>query len=420
MTTRTALSPRAAWPMLLALTAAFAMSQAFRTVAAILAPPLQAEFGLSPEQLGRFAASFHFAFGALQLFVGIGMDLHGLRRTVLAAFPLAVAGAALSSVATGSGTLVAGQLLIGVGCAPAFLACTLFIAQNFPAQRFAMLSGLIIMLGGVGMLATGTPLAWLIEARGWRAGMAVLAACSLAAWLLVWWKVPYQPPAGGTAGAPRESPGQALRGFGALFLLPHTWGIVLMSSVNYAAFLTLRGLWLGPMLAERHGLSLLASGHVALVVSVVSLVSPPLFGRFDPPDTRRRRQRIARCTFLTAGLFAAMALLRGLAADVALALAVAAVSGYMVLQYADVRAAYPPAMIGRALSVFTMAMFMGVALMQWATGWVAARAAGWGVEPYTAVLLAIAGALLVGALGYRWLPQPASAADAAEAAPRSA
>ena len=48
--------------MLLALTAAFAMSQAFRTVAAILAAPLQAEFGLSPQQLGSFAGAFHFAF----------------------------------------------------------------------------------------------------------------------------------------------------------------------------------------------------------------------------------------------------------------------------------------------------------------------------------------------------------------------
>ncbi len=392
--------------MLLALTAAFAMSQAFRTVAAILAPPLQAEFGLSPQQLGLFAASFHFAFGALQLFMGIGMDLHGLRRTVLTAFPLAVAGAALSAVATGQGMLIAGQVLIGVGCAPAFLACTLFIAQNFPAQRFAMLSGLIIMLGGVGMLFTGTPLAWLIEASGWRTGMWVLAAGSLAAWGLVWWKVPHQVPAAAAAGAPRESLGQALRGVKALFLMPHTWGIVAMSGVNYASFLTLRGLWLGPMLVERHGLALLASGHVALLVSIVSLVSPPLFGRFDPGSVAARRRRIAHCTLLVAVLFTLMALLRGLAVDVVLAVAVAAVSGYMVLQYADVRAAYPPAMIGRALSVFTMAMFIGVALMQWATGWVASRAAGWGLETFTAVLLAIAGALLLGAVAYLKLPQP--------------
>lgn len=396
--------------MLLALTAAFAMSQAFRTLAAILAPPLQAEFQLTPQQLGLYGASFHFAFGALQLFMGIGMDLHGLRRTVLAAFPLAVVGAAVSALAQGQGMLIAGQLLIGVGCAPAFLACTLFIAQNFPAQRFAMLSGLIIMLGGVGMLFTGTPLAWLIEARGWRTGMWVLAAGSLAAWALVWCKLPHQPPAAAAPGGPRESLGQALRAFGVLFLLPHTWGIVCMSAVNYASFLTLRGLWLGPMLVERHGLPLLLSGHVALLVSVVSLASPPLFGRFDPGTARRRRSRILACTLLMAGLFAALALLRGLAVDVALAVAVAAVSGYMVLQYADVRAAYPPAMIGRALSLFTMAMFLGVALMQWATGWVAAQAPALGLETFTAVLLAVSAALLLGAAAYRWLPQPPAAA----------
>jgi len=103
--------------MLLALAAAFAMSQAFRTVAAILATPLQAEFHLSPQQLGTFAGSFHFAFGAMQLFVGIGIDLHGVRRTILTGFPLAIAGAALSAVAPSYGTLVLGQVLIGVGCA---------------------------------------------------------------------------------------------------------------------------------------------------------------------------------------------------------------------------------------------------------------------------------------------------------------
>ena len=43
-------------------------------------------------------------------------------------------------------------------------------------------------------------------------------------------------------------------------------------------------------------------------------------------------------------------------------------SGYMVLQYADVRAAYSVSMTGRALALFTMAMFLGVALMQWLTG----------------------------------------------------
>src|SRR5690606_4299822 len=49
---------RTAWIMLLALTGGFALSQAYRTVAAIMAPQLQAEFGLDPQALGLFAATF--------------------------------------------------------------------------------------------------------------------------------------------------------------------------------------------------------------------------------------------------------------------------------------------------------------------------------------------------------------------------
>ena len=154
--------PAGSWPMLLTLTAAFAMSQAFRTIASVLATPLRADLHLSPQQLGTFAGAFHFAFGAMQLFVGIGIDLHGVRRTVLAGFPVAVVGAVVSALAPDYAALVGGQVLIGIGCAPAFLACTVFISRQFPAGRFSAVSGAVMGLGGVGMLATGTPLAWLV------------------------------------------------------------------------------------------------------------------------------------------------------------------------------------------------------------------------------------------------------------------
>jgi MFS family permease len=81
--------------------------------------------------------------------------------------------------------LVAGQVLIGMGCAPAFLVCTVFIARHFPTGRFAAVSGLTLGLGGLGMLLTGTPLAWLIEATSWRMGFWVLAALAALAWLLI-------------------------------------------------------------------------------------------------------------------------------------------------------------------------------------------------------------------------------------------
>jgi len=392
-----------AWTMLLALTAAFAMSQAFRTVAAILAPPLQAEFQLSPQQLGIFAGAFHFAFAAMQLFVGIGIDLHGVRRTVLAAFPLAIAGALLSALAPGFVMLVLGQVLIGVGCAPAFLVCTVFIARRFPGERFAAVSGATLSIGGIGLLATGTPLAWLVEATSWRAGFWVLAGCSVLAWAVIARYVVEAPPAA-APGAPRETLAQASLAFVALFRQPHTVGIMALAFVCYAAFMTLRGLWLGPMLIERHGFSLVAGGNVALAVSVASLLSPALFGRFDPGG-RTRHRWLAGWTLLMAAMFVALALVHAAAFDVGMALAVGLLSGYMILQYAVVRAAYPAQMVGRALALFTMAMFMGVAVMQWFTGWVASTAQAHGADIYAAVFLTIAAMLLAGTLVFVLMPR---------------
>jgi len=397
-------SPRTAWLMLTALTSGFALSQAYRTVAAIMATGLQADFGLSARDLGVFAGAFHFAFGAMQLCMGVCIDLYGVRRTVLAAFPLAIAGAALSALSPGYGALLCGQVLIGVGCAPAFLVCTVFIARQFAAHRFAAVSGASMAIGTVGMLLTGTPLAWLVQQLSWRAGFAVLGGLSALAWLWIFLVVK-EPGGVARPGAARESLREAIARFAALFLLPHTWGIVVLGSVTYAAFISLRGLWLGPLLIERHQFSLVESGHVALAVSLVSLCGPLLFGRIDPGPATRRRW-IVGCTLAVAALFAAFALARHTWVDVAGALLVGVLSGFIILQYADVRSAYPAALTGRAMAVFTMAMFLGVAAMQWLTGWIASLASAQGADPFMAVMGTIAALLVLAAVAFRSLPKP--------------
>jgi predicted MFS family arabinose efflux permease len=394
--------PRTTWVMLLALCTAFMLSQAYRTVAAMMATQLQADFSLSPQQLGAFAGAFHFAFGAMQLFMGIGIDLHGVRRTVLTAFPLAILGSAVAALAPNYPLLLLGQVLIGIGCAPAFLVCTVFIARRFAPHRFAAVSGLALGIGGLGLLLTGTPLAWLVQVRSWRAGFTVLALGSALAWLAIFIWVREAPPHAHAAG--RESPWQALRRFGSLFRQPHTLGIVALGAVTYASFITLRGLWLGPLLIERYGFSLVQSGNVALAVSLIGLFGPPVFGRLDPKNAAQRRRWIVGLTLLMAGLFLLLALAPTALASVAASLAVGFLCGYIVLQYADVRAAYPEALTGRAMAVFTMAMFLGIALMQWITGAVASIAKAHQVEPFTAVFVTVAALLSAGALAFVALP----------------
>ena len=395
------LTASAAWSMLLVLLSGFALSQAYRTVTAIIAVALQTDFGLSPSSLGLFAGLFALTFGAVQLFMGVGIDLYGLRRTVLLTAPLSIVGAALSAWSPSYGWLLAGQALIGLGCAPAFLACTVFIARHFPAAQFAAVSGISLGLGGIGMLFTGSPLAWLVEHYGWRSGFATLGLLSALSWLLIAWKV--HEPAPGAAAGPRQSWLSASREFGALMMQPYSWGILAMGLVTYASFLTLRGLWLGPLLMERHHWSLVASGHLALVVSLISLVGPGVFGRLDPGPLRRRRLLVTT-TSIIALLYAALGLMHVGWLTVALIIAIVCISGGSALQYAHVRSSFPPEATGRAMALLTMAMFLGAALMQWLTGALASWAVHHGWDPFAAVMLGIAVMLGLGALLFHTLP----------------
>ncbi|MDP3522507.1 MAG: MFS transporter [Hydrogenophaga sp.] len=388
--------------MLLALLSGFSLSQAYRTVTAILAPGLQTDFGLPSTSLGTFAGLFGLSFGVAQLFMGIALDRYGLRRTVLAAAPLSVVGAVLSALAPSQAWLMAGQTLIGIGCSPAFVACTLFIARHFSADRFAFFSGLSMGVGGLGLLFTGTPLAWVVQHWGWRMGFGVLAVLGVLSWVLIYALV-HEPEPADPSHRPAGSWGEALAGMARLFTLPYTWGILIMGMSCYAAFLSLRGLWLGPLLIHRLGFSLVDTGNVALVLSMIGLFTPAAFGRMDP-GPHRRRAWVANASLLMAALFAMLAFVQNASGTVTVMIMTGVLSGYGVLQYADVRSSYPPALTGRALSLYTMAMFLGVAFMQSLTGAVAAWADGLGMEPYRAVMLMIAVWLVLASSAFRFLP----------------
>ncbi|NOJ99796.1 MFS transporter, partial [Corallococcus coralloides] len=134
-------------------------------------------------------------------------------------------------------------------------------------------SGVGMGVGGLGLIFTGTPLAWLVQHGGWRLGFGVLAALSLLSWVLIYLRV-HEPELPESKNRPKETWGQAAARFADLFRMPHTWGILILGMCCYAAFLTLRGLWLGPLLMGRFGFSLVESGNVALVLSLIALFVP--------------------------------------------------------------------------------------------------------------------------------------------------
>ena len=388
--------------MVAALTSIFAMSQAYRTLPAIVANAIEAEFQLSAQAIGFFAGAFHLSFGLMQLFVGVALDRYGPKSTVTVFFSVAVLGAILCAAAPNFAVLNAGQILLGIGSAPAFLAVLLFIAKVYPPNRFTSISGYAMSFGGLGMLATATPLAFVVQTWSWRASFILLALGSVLALAATFLLVSDKP----RTGAAGETLGTAFKQAALLFRAPQTAGILVLGAITYSSMLALRGLWIVPLFVQRHGFTLVQAGNVVLVLSVAMLLSPMIFGRIDP-GPRWRRQLIIAGALVSAGLIFALgwAASRSPIADIALTLAIGLISGFIILQYADVRASYPPEVAGRALAIFTMAMFLGVAIVQWLTGMVAGFVIERGHQPLFAVHATLAILLVAASAAFVALPR---------------
>ncbi|MCB8823202.1 MFS transporter [Microvirga rosea] len=387
---------------LAALISVFALSQAFRTLPAIIVRDIEQAFQATPEQIGTYAGIFHFTFAMMQIPVGICLDRYGSRTVVLVFTAVAIAGAGLCAVAPSFAGLLLGQALIGVGCSPALMASLVYISREYPSGRFGPLSGLIAALGGLGMLLTTTPLAWCIEHTSWRIAVGVLGVLSALS-LLACLSFVHESakPAGRT-----ETVAQAIKEIKTV-VRRDTAGIFVLGFVTYAAVVAIRGLWIVPIFVNWHSFSLREAGYVAFAMTVAMIVGPALAGPLDPGPASRRGAIILISAGLTLAL-AVLALGAGFSAtgNAAVTVLVGMLSSVTVLQYAYIRSNYPAAMIGRALATFNMSVFLGIATVQGASGAVAAWAVSAGLEQFSAVLCFIAVTTAAGLLLFSVLPRP--------------
>jgi MFS family permease len=380
-------------------TTAFALSNAFRTIPTITATGIAAELHAGPTGLALFGGAFHWGFALMQIPVGIALDMFGPRRTVVVLLWAAVAGGFLCAFAPSMTVLFVAQALVGIGCAPALMAGLVFIARHWPPRRFAGISGTVLAAGSAGMLLTATPLAWLVERTSWRAGFIVLAVLLAATTLAC--TIVLERSDVARSGRSLPALGAALGDMRVVLTGRRASALMSLALVSYGAAITIRGLWLVPMFVERHGLSLIAAGNVALAVSLVMIVAPALIGRLDPGEAKRPLLIIAMA-FALAATIAALAFTGALPlwVDVTVTLLFAFSSAYFVLAYAEVRSSYRPELTGRGLTAFNMGMFIGAALAQSLSGPIGEAAQALGFNAIDAVLLFLAASLCIGTAGF--------------------
>jgi MFS family permease len=351
-----------------------------RVAPAVMTDPLMADFAIGGAALGNLSAFYFYAYVAMQIPTGVMADRWGPRRVLTAGAALAALGSVLFAFAPDFAWAGLGRLLVGAAVAVAFVSTLKLASHWFPAQQYALVSGMALLFGVVGGVLAGVPLRLLVEGFGWRMVMGSAGAFAALLCVATWLLVRDDPSAHGYAShhpganAP-QGHAPILAGLIETLTYRNTW-LLMLAPVGFSgAVLTFCGLWGVPWLGQVHGLDPKAAAAVTSVLLVAWALGGPLLGNWTEHMGRRKPLYLISGAVALAGWAGVFFFAPPLWLMVVLLAITGFASGNIIIGFAWARESLPLRLMGTASGVVNMGPLLGGILLQPGVGWMLDR--GW-------------------------------------------
>jgi len=139
-----------------------------RLCPAVVAVAMMKDLNATGALTGFLGAAYFYPYAVMQLPAGLLSDSWGPRNTITLFFSIALVGAIILGLAPTVFIAILGRTLVGLGVAMLFVPTMKILAEWFHAREFAIMTGILMAVGGLGSLVSATPLVWLSSLIGWR------------------------------------------------------------------------------------------------------------------------------------------------------------------------------------------------------------------------------------------------------------
>jgi sugar phosphate permease len=375
---------RARWSIFSILIAAYMLVFFHRMAPAVVSGDLMRAFGTTGVALGSLAAMYFYIYTLMQIPAGILADTLGARITVGVGNLVAGSGSILFGLGETFTQAAVGRALVGLGVSVVFVGLFKSNSVWFSDRHYGRISGLTLLLGNVGAIASAGPLAALLGFYSWRTVFVALGVLTLLLAALTLLLVRNTPEdlgfpslremEGRTSHARLQNPWyQELLG---VVRARAIWPLFWVDFGMVGSMLAFVGLWAIPCLRDTQGLDRgAASLYTTLALAGFATGSMAAGWISDRIGYRKPVIVAGSLGYLLVCLALALLPWAAGASGYLLFFLLGFCAGGFIVTFASAKEAVAPNLSGMAVGLVNTGLFLGAAIVQPLFGWIMDR--GW-------------------------------------------
>lgn len=307
------------------------------------------------------SSAYFYTYAAMQIPAGILADALGARRYAAVSTALMALGSLLSALASPLPVIV-GRLLVGVGAAAIWISMQRVIGVKVGKARGGLLTGLGLMVGGLGNLAATLPASLLVAELGMSWIFLLAGLATLLASAIILFAVDDE---GLGLGSLRAGLTATLRQLRVVVRTSHSLVLAVAGLATYSAYLAFVSYWAPAYFSSYARSTRDVAAGLLLLASLTFTVTVPIVGYLSDALARRKPILVASCALhavMWTVPFVAAPLDQPRLAFYMVSLGIVAATHSVISPMA--REFYRPEFSGTTLSFVNAATFAGVAAYQ--------------------------------------------------------
>ncbi len=257
---------------------------------AAMVPEWMHDFAITASGIGVLSSVYFWSYALMQIPAGLFLDRLGPRRLLAFASFMCALGCLMLGFSSYFTVALISRLFMGIGSAFAAIGCMKLAANWFSTRRFALLTGLMVMIGMLGAIKGETRLPALVETLGWRHCMIYLGVIGTllgSVFLIFVRDQEDELNAEPNVSSSHPDTTEIITGLKKVFRNRQIWLAAIYGGLMYGPTPTLGALWGGQFLHIRFGVTKAEAGASVALIFWGWVIASPLGGFLSDKMGRR-------------------------------------------------------------------------------------------------------------------------------------